>query len=316
MPGSYTPLSEYILKMALSTFPKFDAAWRHAAAEVDHLTRELGNPGRSWVSRESLRKRLSAAQSELDGLSSMTEEEYQKKIGRVIEAGEERGTWRSAFEELQGLYRHDRSPLQNLWCFAAYGLRPGRAFLHPVEAELNRREHDEEQAHETAIQEKYRGAVAQWNELEARAKAHGIRFSSTAQAHHRAAILDYLDHPEAPTHVTHCMTTWLSVYDLHGRQVHDGEIDRHPTLRAIYALRSKHHPGLYPPKRLQWTDHQHRQYREHERQFRDLVSRLYGSGELQGAWRTDSISRDRFTRPTVTYHHAALSAFAAKHNLD
>ena len=46
--------------------------------------------------------------------------------------------------------------------------------------------------------------------MEKRARAHGIAFSVTAQAHHRAAVLDYLDNPGAPTLIAHKHLTWFA----------------------------------------------------------------------------------------------------------
>lgn len=63
---------------------------------------------------------------------------------------------------------------------------------------------------ESAIRQRYPHAILDWNLLEKRARAHGIRFSPTAQAHHRAAILDYLDNPDAPTLIAHKHLTWLA----------------------------------------------------------------------------------------------------------
>lgn len=47
-------------------------------------------------------------------------------------------------------------------------------------------------------------------EIEARARAHGITFSVTAQLHHRAAILDYLDNPGAPTLISSKHLSWMA----------------------------------------------------------------------------------------------------------
>lgn len=63
-------------------------------------------------------------------------------------------------------------------------------------------------AQEAAIRARYAQAELDWPALEARAAAHGIAFSSTAEAHHRAAILDYLDHPGAPTLISHKHMSW------------------------------------------------------------------------------------------------------------
>jgi hypothetical protein len=63
---------------------------------------------------------------------------------------------------------------------------------------------------EEAISRRYPRAVLDWNQLEKRARAHGIVFSVTAQAHHRAAVLDYLDHPNAATLIAHKHLTWFA----------------------------------------------------------------------------------------------------------
>ena len=63
---------------------------------------------------------------------------------------------------------------------------------------------------EDAIRNRYSRATLDWNQLEKRARAHGIAFSVTAQAHHRAAVLDYLDNPGAPTLIAHKHLTWFA----------------------------------------------------------------------------------------------------------
>jgi hypothetical protein len=61
-----------------------------------------------------------------------------------------------------------------------------------------------------AIRSLYPRATLDWNQLEKRARAHGITFSVTAQAHHRAAVLDYLDNPSASTLIAHKHLTWFA----------------------------------------------------------------------------------------------------------
>ncbi len=63
---------------------------------------------------------------------------------------------------------------------------------------------------EDAIRNRYPRAALDWNRLQKRARAHGIAFSVTAQAHHRAAVLDYLDNPGAPTVIAHKHLTWFA----------------------------------------------------------------------------------------------------------
>lgn len=66
------------------------------------------------------------------------------------------------------------------------------------------------QEQEDAIRNRYSRATLDWNQLEKRARAHGIAFSVTAQAHHRAAVLDYLDNPGAATLIAHKHLTWFA----------------------------------------------------------------------------------------------------------
>ncbi len=61
-----------------------------------------------------------------------------------------------------------------------------------------------------AIRRRYPRAMLDWNQLEKRARAHGIAFSVTAQAHHRAAVLDYLDNPGASALIAHKHLTWCA----------------------------------------------------------------------------------------------------------
>ncbi len=63
---------------------------------------------------------------------------------------------------------------------------------------------------EDAIRKRYPRATLDWNQLENRARVHGIAFSVTAQAHHRAAVLDYLDNPGAATLIAHKHLTWFA----------------------------------------------------------------------------------------------------------
>jgi hypothetical protein len=63
---------------------------------------------------------------------------------------------------------------------------------------------------EAAIRNLYPRAELDWNKLEKRARAHSIAFSVTAHAHHRAAVLDYLDNPGASTLIAHKHLTWFA----------------------------------------------------------------------------------------------------------
>ena len=92
-------------------------------------------------------------------------------------------------------------------------------------------------AQEAAIRQRFADAGLDPSALAARARAHGIAFSSTAEAHHRAAILDYRSvrtdahQPQAPVLVP-------SDPDVRSRPVDDKLEAIHGTLPA--AGRSRH----------------------------------------------------------------------------
>ena len=50
-----------------------------------------------------------------------------------------------------------------------------------------------------ALRRKYASAITKLPELARRAEAHGVAFSFSAEPYKRAAILDFLDNPNAPT---------------------------------------------------------------------------------------------------------------------
>jgi hypothetical protein len=124
-------------------------------------------------------------------------------------------------------------------------------------------DHDSTDPHETAIRLRYADAALHWNQLNARARAHGVSFSLTAQAHHRAAILDALDDPFAATLLGHMHLTWVQPVDA------DGYADNsptHPAARRLYRLKSQKYPAAYPHERndwscAQWLAHEDRQYK-------------------------------------------------------
>ena len=66
---------------------------------------------------------------------------------------------------------------------------------------------------EAELQARFASAVHQRLELERRAQAHGITFALIAQPHHRAALLDFLDNPTAPTLLNYMHMTWVSAID-------------------------------------------------------------------------------------------------------
>jgi hypothetical protein len=156
-------------------------------------------------------------------------------------------------------------------------------------------DHDSTDPHETAIRLRYADAALHWNQLNARALAHGVSFSLTAQAHHRAAILDALDDPHAPTLLTHKHLTWAHVVD------EDGYADNcptHPAARALYRLRSCQFPALYPPERNSWND---AQWREHEsRQDAEWLAKMSPETRRQlDIWaRRVNVERDAGTSTT------------------
>lgn len=121
---------------------------------------------------------------------------------------------------------------------------------------------------EDAIRNRYSRATLDWNQLEKRARAHGIAFSVTAQAHHRAAVLDALEDPFAPILHNHRHLTFVQPVDEDG---YPDSSHSQPAARALYRLKSRQYPALYPPERNDWTA---AEWREHEqRQCADWLAK-------------------------------------------
>lgn len=134
-----------------------------------------------------------------------------------------------------------------------------------VDLALMEAEAREEQAAEAALQQRYPNAILKWNEMERRARRHGIKFPPAAQAHHRAAILEFLDNPDAPTYLTPMHATWFYAIDSNGRPV--GSIT-HPAnlaqFQIIYRYAATHgwKSDHFTAERAQWSV---QQWRDHER---------------------------------------------------
>jgi len=102
---------------------------------------------------------------------------------------------------------------------------------NPILAARKREEREAEEAAEAQILQRYAGAVFHAAELDRRAKAHGVMFVPALRAEYRAAILDFLDNPDAPTPLTGMHMTWFWGAGPDGRSTASRT---HPVNRAIY----------------------------------------------------------------------------------
>jgi hypothetical protein len=153
-----------------------------------------------------------------------------------------------------------------------------RGWLPPSSS---RRDFEEEQAAEAALQKLYPKAVLQWNQMEQRARKHGIKFSPLAQAQHRAAILDFLDNPDALTHLTPMHATWFFAIDPNGQPA--GSMSHPANLAQFqivyrYAVRHRWDSEFYTTERALWTP---QQWRDYERQERDLRAANLGRVQIR-----------------------------------
>ena len=97
---------------------------------------------------------------------------------------------------------------------------------------------------EAELQARYASAVHQRLELERRAQAHGITFALIARAHHRAALLDFLDNPTALTPLNTMHMTWVSAIDPStGGTTVSGT---HAAIRAIHDWSAQHFAAMTP----------------------------------------------------------------------
>jgi hypothetical protein len=101
----------------------------------------------------------------------------------------------------------------------------------PILASRMREEREAEEAAEARILQRYAGAAFYTAELERRAKARGVIFAPALRAEYRAAILDFLDNPDAPTPLTGMHMTWFWGAGPDGRSTASR---MHPVNRAIY----------------------------------------------------------------------------------
>jgi hypothetical protein len=165
----------------------------------------------------------------------------------------------------------------------------------------NRAHFESVRADEAALKEKYRNAIFNWNEIEARAKKHAVYFSPSCEGHHRAAILDFLDNPQMPTRLNSMHMTWFYGANTKGELAHSCT---HAVDRKKYEWLARHW-NAYPlsgnPKddrsvhwlreefslhRVGWTSDQWRQHEAEKRTMSDLrrlLSRPASSSKGKGA---------------------------------
>ena len=96
---------------------------------------------------------------------------------------------------------------------------------------------------EAEMRRRFSEGPVDWHELEQRARNHGVKFAHCARAHHRAALLDFLDNPDAPSPLTYMHMTWIIPIDqTTGRSTFSGT---HPAGRDIYRWTARHIHGMY-----------------------------------------------------------------------
>lgn len=121
-----------------------------------------------------------------------------------------------------------------------------------------RRMREIDEAAERAIKEKYRNAFLNWNDMNAKAIRLGVSFSMHATDYQRAAILDFIEHPNEPSLLRDKHTHLFSGMRPDGNATLSMT---HPVNRAAYKISSREFPSVFPAERVNWTAHQ---WREHE----------------------------------------------------
>jgi hypothetical protein len=133
---------------------------------------------------------------------------------------------------------------------------------------------------EATIDAKYWYATFEPGKIEARAKALGVRFLSMATGAHRAAILDFIENPDAPTPLNSMHMTWFSgitpdgeftlsrthhvnraVYDWSARHFATALPYEHPSSDAALERLKRHH---FPLERTQWNSQKWREFEDTE----------------------------------------------------
>jgi hypothetical protein len=114
---------------------------------------------------------------------------------------------------------------------------------NPRLAARMRDEHEAARAAKDAILKRYVGAIWRADELERRAKAHGVVFAPAMRAEYRAAILDFLDNPDGPTPLTGMHMTWFWGADQNGRTTASRT---HPVNRAVYRWNARDFAQMRP----------------------------------------------------------------------
>ena len=106
-----------------------------------------------------------------------------------------------------------------------------------------REEWDEKETAEAAIKRKYANSLFQTEDIRRRAAEHGVIFSVLATHAHRAAILDFLDNPNAPTPLHAMHMTWFWGATVDGKTT----VSRtHPVNRAVYNWNARNFAASRP----------------------------------------------------------------------
>lgn len=160
------------------------------------------------------------------------------------------------------LLRAFAATLREVFASTGYGLSAHLAELQ--------RDQEIDDADEAALRCKYAHAIFQRNDLERRAAEHGVWFGPQAQAHHRAAILDFLDDPTQPTNLNFKHSTWFMGRNAAGRS--DASMT-HPVNQAAFQIAYGDHrrrgcpSDWYTAERAGWgpADWQHHEANERRR---------------------------------------------------
>ncbi len=146
-------------------------------------------------------------------------------------------------------------------------------------------EYQQEQKHEDALRRCYATANFQQAELDVRAAQHRIKFSPTTLPHHRAAVLDFLDDPTAPTHLTPMHAMQFQALD------EDDKVTltmAHPANLAAFLITSRYAARYgwqsehYTAERAKWSVAQWLDYESQEReQLRETRAECFATGTLK-----------------------------------
>ena len=148
-------------------------------------------------------------------------------------------------------------------------LTPRRAEEPAVDAAAESlRRYWERRDNERALDEEYSDRMRyNWTLIDERTKAHGVSFSVHATRVERAAILDFLDNPSAPTLLRDRHTFLFEGMGANGRPSH---LMSHTVNRAKHRISSREFPTIFPPERNGWTAEQ---WRNHDSALRGSPQR-------------------------------------------